>query len=128
MNKFDEILLDLMPDSEKTRFVNRVRNNAEYDHKKAVTALAKLLNTEYVDQETQEVLRPRDIIDAKTVGFVMANPSPQNVKALYELAGIAAPKQIDVTSEGKSVDALLASLSVKKEADENSEVHSDGAE
>lgn len=118
MEKRDEILFDLMPESEKAYFSQREKQAKKLSIKDAQTGLAETLMTEFVNPEDGSVLTPKDIIDRKMIGFVMMNPSPQNGKALYELAGIAAPKQVDVTSDGKSVDALLASLAIKNNEEE----------
>ena len=118
MEKRDEILFDLMPESEKACFSKREKQAKKLSIKDAQTGLAETLMTEFVNPEDGSVLTPKDIIDRKMIGFVMMNPSPQNGKALYELAGIAAPKQVDVTSDGKSVDALLASLAIKNNEEE----------
>lgn len=118
MEKRDEILFDLMPESEKAYFSKREKQAKKLSIKDAQTGLAETLMTEFVNPEDGSVLTPKDIIDRKMIGFVMMNPSPQNGKALYELAGIAAPKQVDVTSDGKSVDALLASLAIKNNEEE----------
>ncbi len=118
MDKRDEILFDLMPESEKAYFSKREKQAKKLSIKDAQTGLADTLMTEFVNPEDGSVLTPKDIIDRKMIGFVMMNPSPQNGKALYELAGIAAPKQVDVTSDGKSVDALLASLAIKNNEEE----------
>ena len=118
MDKRDEILFDLMPESEKAYFSQREKKAKKLSIKDAQTGLAETLMTEFVNPEDGSVLTPKDIIDRKMIGFVMMNPSPQNGKALYELAGIAAPKQVDVTSDGKSVDALLASLAIKNNEEE----------
>ena len=118
MEKRDEILFDLMPESEKAYFSKREKQAKKLSIKDAQTGLAETLMTEFVNPEDGSVLTPKDIIDRKMIGFVIMNPSPQNGKALYELAGIAAPKQVDVTSDGKSVDALLASLAIKNNEEE----------
>lgn len=118
MDKRDEILFDLMPESEKAYFSQREKQAKKLNIKDAQTGLADTLMTEFVNPEDGSVLTPKDIIDRKMIGYVMMNPSPQNGKALYELAGIAAPKQVDVTSDGKSVDALLASLAIKNNEEE----------
>lgn len=118
MDKRDEILFDLMPESEKAYFSQREKQAKKLSIKDAQTGLADTLMTEFVNPEDGSVLTPKDIIDRKMIGYVMMNPSPQNGKALYELAGIAAPKQVDVTSDGKSVDALLASLAIKNNEEE----------
>ena len=118
MDKRDEILFDLMPESDKAYFSQREKQAKKLSIKDAQTGLAETLMTEFVNPEDGSVLTPKDIIDRKMIGFVMMNPSPQNGKALYELAGIAAPKQVDVTSDGKSVDALLASLAIKNNEEE----------
>ncbi len=119
---FDEVLIDLMPEEEKALFLHSKRVKREYNPQAAREGLAKLLTGTFTTEDGLE-LSPKDIIDMKTTAFVMANPSPQNTKALYELAGIAAPKQVDVTSDGKSVDSLLAKLAVKS-GNEEEEVHS----
>lgn len=113
MNKtVDNIFIDLMPESEKAVFFNGKRTSKEHDLEAARKGLAKLLTGTFTTEDGLE-LSPKDIIDMKTTAFVMANPSPQNTKALYELAGLAAPKEVDVKSGGKSIDALLESIAIK---------------
>lgn len=115
MEKRDDILLSLIPESEKAYFENRERKAKEVDIKDGQKGLAETLMMEFVNDDGT-VLTPKDIIDRKAIGFVMANPSPQNVKALYELAGLAAPKEIDVKSGGKPIDKFLSDLSIKQAA------------
>ena len=109
----DNIFIDLMPESEKQVFLNASKSkNSKYDPEAARTGLAKLLTGTFQTKDGLE-LSAKDIIDMKTAAYVMANPSPQNTKALYELAGLAAPKEIDVKSGGKPIDKFLESLSIK---------------
>lgn len=115
MEKRDDILLSLIPESEKAYFENRERKAKQVDIKDGQKGLAETLMMEFVNDDGT-VLTPKDIIDRKAIGFVMANPSPQNVKALYELAGLAAPKEIDVKSGGKPIDKFLSDLSIKQAA------------
>lgn len=125
MDERDETFINLMPENEKEYFKKRERSaNYKFSMKDAQEGLAKMLTGEFVNSEDGKSLSPKDIIDMKMIAFVMANPSPQNGKALYELAGLAAPKQFDFTSGGKSVDSLLASLAIKKDADEEEETDS----
>lgn len=110
----DNIFIDLMPESEKKVFLGSKKSSgSKYDPEAARTGLAKLLTGTFKTEDGLE-LSPKDIIDMKTTAFVMANPSPQNTKALYELAGLAAPKEIDVKSGGKPIDKFLEDLSIKQ--------------
>lgn len=119
MDKRDSIFLELMPESEKAYFENRSRGKKEVSIKDGQTALANTLMAEFVNPADGTVLSAKDILDRKVIGFVMTNPSPQNVKALYELAGLAAPKEIDVKSGGKPIDKFLSDLSIKAANGEN---------
>jgi len=112
----DNIFIDLMPESEKKVFLGSKKSGNKYDPEAARTGLAKLLTGTFKTEDGLE-LSPKDIIDMKTTAFVMANPSPQNTKALYELAGLAAPKEIDVKSGGKPIDKFLKDLSIKQASD-----------
>ena len=115
----DNIFIDLMPESEKKIFLNaRKVKDWKYNPEEARQGLAKLLTGTFTTEDGL-TLSPKEIIDMKTAGYVMANPTPQNTKALYELAGLAAPKEIDVTSGGKNIDDILHSLSIKKPDGEN---------
>lgn len=118
-NTVDQIFIDLMPESEKQVFFNGHKSKtAKFDQAAAKTGLAKLLTGTFKTQDGLE-LAPKDIIDMKATAFVMANPSPQNVKALYELAGLAAPKEVDVTSGGKPIDRFLEGLAIKRDEEVN---------
>ena len=108
----DSIFIDLMPESEKAVFLSAKRTDKKFDSEAARIGLAKLLTGTFKTEDGLE-LSVKDIIDMKTAAFVMANPSPQNTKALYELAGLAAPKEIDVKTGGNPIDRFLESLSIK---------------
>jgi len=111
---FDKTLVEMMPEAEKARFNGaKFARKGKLEASEAQTALALLLTGEFTMADGSK-LTPQDIINMKTIGFVMANPSPQNTKALYETAGIAAPKSVDVTSKGKPIDQFLESLSIRK--------------
>ncbi len=112
----DNIFIELMPESERKVFLNGKKSGNKYDPEAARQGLAKLLTGTFTTEDGLE-LSPKDIIDMKTAAFVMANPTPQNTKALYELAGLAAPKEIDVKSGGKPIDKFLANLSIKKDGE-----------
>lgn len=112
----DNIFIDLMPESEKKVFLHCKKKDSKYDPEAARQGLAKLLTGKFTTEDGLE-LSPKDIIDMKTAAFVMANPSPQNTKALYELAGLAAPKEVDVKSGGKPIDHFLESLSIKADGE-----------
>ena len=113
MDKRDSILLELMPESEKAYFGERNKKAEKSSIKDGQTGLAETLLTEFVNPEDGTILTPKDVLDRKVIGYVITNPSPQNVKALYELAGLAAPKEIDVKSGGKPIDKFLENLSIK---------------
>lgn len=118
-NNVDKIFIDLMPLEEKQVFLGgRKSKTAKFDQAAAKSGLAKLLTGTFQTKDGLE-LAPKDIIDMKATAYVMANPSPQNVKALYELAGLAAPKEVDVTSGGKPIDKFLEGLAIKKNEDVN---------
>lgn len=111
----DNILIEMMPECEKARFDKaKFEKKDKLDAGAAQTALALLLTGKFTMADGTE-LTVQDLINMKTIGYVLANPSPQNTKALYETAGIAAPKSIDVTSKGKPIDQFLESLSIKKQ-------------
>ena len=115
-NSTDNIFINLMPESERKIFLNPKKADRKFDPETARKGLAKLLTGTFMTEDGLE-LSPKDIIDMKTAAFVMANPSPQNTKALYELAGLAAPKEIDVKSGGKPIDKFLADLSIKSDGE-----------
>lgn len=112
----DSIFIDLMPDSEKEIFLNGKRKASKYDPESARQGLAKLLTGSFSVEDGLD-LSVKDIIDMKTAAYVMANPTPQNAKALYELAGLAAPKEVDVKSGGKPIDKFLEGLSIKTDGE-----------
>lgn len=114
----DQIFIDLMPDAERAVFLSGKKSSGKYDPAAARIGLAKLLTRTFRTEDGLE-LSPKDIIDMKTAAFVMANPSPQNTKALYELAGLAAPKEVDVTSGGRPIDKFLEGLAIKPNGEEN---------
>lgn len=112
----DSIFIDLMPESERTLFFSGRKGASKYDPEAARTGLALLLTGKFTMKDGLD-LSAKDIIDMKTTAYVMANPSPQNTKALYELAGLAAPKEVDVKSGGKPIDKFLESLSIKADGE-----------
>lgn len=111
MAKEEELFLDLLPESEKERF-----NKAEVvDPKKPYknemqVALQNLLNGTYVNTRDGAKLSVKQLLMMKTVGYTLANPAPQNVKVLCEMAGEST--KVDVTSGGKSIDEVLKGMAI----------------
>ena len=123
MEKIDELTLTLLPLEMQTYFDNCVKDkDYKFSPKEAQQSLAKTLTQKYINLDDGSSLSPKDVLDRLAIAYTMANPSPQNVKAIYETAGLVAPKQVDVTSDGHSVDALLASLAIRSK-DEEEEIH-----
>jgi len=113
----DNILIEMMPECEKARFEGaKYSKKGKLDAGAAQSALALLLTGEFTMADGS-TLTPQDLINMKTIGYVLANPSPQNTKALYETAGIAAPKSVDVTSKGRPIDKFLEELSIKQDGE-----------
>ncbi len=107
----DPTFAALMPDSEAKVFRNARRTNRSVSQAEAREGLARLLTGEFLTEDGM-LVSPKDLIDMKQVAYVMANPTPQNAKALYETAGLIAPKEVDVKSGGKSIDWLLSHMEV----------------
>ncbi len=105
-----KIFLELMPD--ETRKVlsgtNYYENGRELKIEDAKKALAKMLCGSFTYKDGKQ-LSPKQLIDMSVIGYTLANPTPQNVKALYETAGLIT-KNVDITTNGNSIDAFLHSL------------------
>lgn len=121
VKKADDIFLDLMPDSAKAVFLDAKKVETKVNKDELITearnGLAKLLTGTFTVRDGEK-LTPKQYIDMLTAAYVMANPSPQNTKALYEMAGLSAPKEIDVKSGGKPIDRFLDSLSIKPDGED----------
>lgn len=119
VKKADEIFFDLMPDSAKEVFSGAKRNQkADVDEvAEARSGLAKLIAGNYTTVDGRNI-SIKGYIDMLTTAFVIANPSPQNTKTLYDMAGLSAPKEIDVKSGGKPIDRFLDSLSIKPDGED----------
>ena len=87
MDKASEnIFLDLIPESDRKHFVGKTLKNPDGTYKNEMQkALQELLNGTFVNTEDGEKLTVKELIMMKTVGFTLANPSPQNVKVLCEM-------------------------------------------
>lgn len=112
MDKASEnIFLDLIPESDRKHFVGKTLKNPDGTYKNEMQkALQELLNGTFVNTQDGEKLTVKELIMMKTVGFTLANPSPQNVKVLCEMAGEST--KVDITSDGKSIDAILGGIAI----------------
>lgn len=109
----DDIFYDLLPDYEQKYFEKRKSfSSSQKSQADAQKGLAKLLMSEFT-MDDGETLSAKDILDMKAIGYCIANPSPQNVKALYDTAGLSMPNKVDLTSGGESIDSLLKGIATK---------------
>lgn len=111
MAREEELFLELLPESERKTFVKSEVVNPKQPYKNEMqAALQKLLNGTFVNTQDGIKLSVKDLLMMKTVGFTLANPTPQNVKVLCEMAGESS--KVDVTSGGKSIDELLKGMTI----------------
>lgn len=106
-----DIFLELIPESDRKHFYNKTLKKPDGGYNNEMQkALQNLLNGTFVNTEDGAELSVKQLLMMKTVGFCLANPAPQNVKVLCEMAGESS--KIDITSDGKSIDALLGGIAI----------------
>lgn len=106
----EDIFLELIPEGDRAFYKPGTRKNGGEYKNEMQKAFQSLLNCTFDNLKDGKTLSVKDHLAMKTVGYCLANPTPQNVKVLCEMAGEST--KVDVTSNGKGIDELLAGISI----------------